>query len=187
MAAVSMNLEVLKSNFIVEQEALVIYNKTKNLLDNSIDDIRNISHSMVSSTLFHSGLVFAIKEFVDKMVLPQNISITYNLENYTTTQPIEVESSLLRIIQESVNNSIKHAKASFIHIELLNNLEHQINLVIADNGIGFNKEKNQNGIGINNIEARAQSLKGKVVIESNKTMGTKLFIQIPLIQIVANG
>jgi two-component system, NarL family, sensor kinase len=181
MAAASMNLQALKEK-ITDENAKIIFSKTNQLLNSSIDEVRQLSHTMVSSTLLHAGLVDAINDFINKLVLPDSISISTQLTNYTTKQPIEIESSLLRIIQESVTNSIKHAKASSIKIELSNNTKNEILLKIIDDGNGFDQMNlsKSAGIGIHNIEARTQALNGKLQIETEEKIGTSITVQIPL-------
>ncbi len=181
MADTSMTLQALKPN-INDEKPYTLFNKTNDLLNSAIKEMRDVSHSMVSSTLFHSGLINAIKEFIEKIELPNNLKIILNLDSYTVKQPIEVESSLYRIIQESVNNALKHAKATLITINLKNDFS-QLVLLIEDNGIGFTETefKTKDGIGLNNLAARAQSLKGILKFNSQKGNGTKILVQIPII------
>ena len=181
MIATSMNLQALKSN-IADANAVAIFNKANDLLNNAIKEVREVSHSMVSSALLHSGLANAIKDFVEKIELPATMQIQLFLDGYSVKQPIEIESSLYRIVQESVNNAIKHAKATLIKIELKNEGS-QLILLIEDNGVGFTASelKNKDGIGLNNLEARAQSLKGFLKFDSIKNAGTKILVQIPIV------
>ena len=96
--------------------------------------------------------------------------------------PIEpiVEKVLYRIIQESVNNAIKHAQASQMTIDITKNNAF-VDAVISDNGIGFDSAKNTGaeGIGLKNIYDRVAFLKGFVNIESALNSGTKIEIRIP--------
>ena len=181
MIATSMNLQALKSN-IADANAVAIFNKANDLLNNAIKEVREVSHSMVSSALLNSGLANAIKDFVEKIELPATMQIQLFLDGYSVKQPIEIESSLYRIVQESVNNAIKHAKATVIKIELKNEGS-QLMLLIEDNGVGFTASelKNKDGIGLNNLEARAQSLKGFLKFDSIKNAGTKILVQIPIV------
>jgi signal transduction histidine kinase len=93
----------------------------------------------------------------------------------------DIETVLYRVIQESVNNVIKHAKASQLDISLVKD-SHGLSITIEDNGIGFNKEEiaNHDGIGLKNIQSRIIFLKGTVEWDSQKGKGTVVVINIPL-------
>jgi two-component system, NarL family, sensor kinase len=92
-----------------------------------------------------------------------------------------IEINLYRIIQELISNILKHAKASEVSIQLLKK-ETYLNIVVEDNGIGFdvNQVKNKKGMGLKNIESRVNSLGGEFNIDSGKGAGTTITINIPI-------
>jgi len=86
---------------------------------------------------------------------------------------------LFRIIQEQLNNIIKHAEASAILIRLITD-EGQLMLVIADNGKGFDTSINKKGLGINNIISRTELFNGKVQVDTSPGEGCTMIITVPL-------
>ena len=91
-----------------------------------------------------------------------------------------INNILYRIIQEGINNTLKHAKATELHISLEKD-EEAVRLSIEDNGVGFNTDqKGINGIGLENIYSRVQYLKGTLDLDSKENEGTLIAIFIPL-------
>jgi two-component system, NarL family, sensor kinase len=92
-----------------------------------------------------------------------------------------IEINLYRIIQELISNILKHSKASEVSIQLLKKVA-RLNIVVEDNGIGFDIDqiKNKKGMGLKNIESRVDSLKGEFNIDSGKGAGTTITIEIPV-------
>lgn len=159
-------------------------NKLQNsiaILDDSIKEIRNISHNMVPDVLIKYGLCKAIYDFVTKINNTQKIAIEYECNGFMENTLNETDKLMLyRIVQESVSNAIKYAQASIITI-LLSADEYEISLLLSDNGKGFDMDnaKEKGGIGLKNIQLRTDYLKGKLEIESSSN-GTTIIVEIPL-------
>jgi two-component system, NarL family, sensor kinase len=160
-------------------KAKEIFEKAVDLANESAKEVRTISHQMMPNALIKSGLASAIREFLQNIDL-QNLKI--NLEVNNLSEPLEptTEKVLYRVIQELVNNVIKHAKANILNISIDKN-DAFILAKIEDNGQGFNSEKPDfEGIGLKNIKDRISFLKGDIKIESRKNLGTKVLISIPI-------
>jgi signal transduction histidine kinase len=90
-----------------------------------------------------------------------------------------LEMNLFRILQESLQNIIKHAKAKHVFVSF--KVENQeLYFSVKDDGVGFDTTQKAKGIGLKNIQSRVQNMKGIVVFTSNKHIGTKIDIRIPL-------
>lgn len=159
-------------------------NKLQNsiaILDDTIKEIRNISHNMVPDVLIKYGLCKAINDFVTRINNTKKIAIEYECNGFMENTLNETDKLMLyRIVQESVSNAIKYAQASIITI-LLSADEYEISLLLSDNGKGFDIEnaKEKGGIGLKNIQLRTDYLKGKLEIESSSN-GTTIIVEIPL-------
>jgi len=94
--------------------------------------------------------------------------------------PEELELSLYRIIDELINNILKHAKATEVSIQLIEH-EDMLNVIIEDNGIGFEYDPNNKnyGMGLSNITTRVNHFEGKFQIDSSIGNGTTMIIDIP--------
>lgn len=147
------------------------------LINNSIREIRSLTTKYVS-TLRNINL----KELVDMLVdvLNQNTSIktvfTYHIEKEISDD--ELKLNIYRIIQEQVNNILKHANPSSVLISLKASAN-TIYLTTIDNGIGFILKKKKDGIGISNMINRVESFNGKIEIASSPGNGCSIQIEIP--------
>ncbi len=142
------------------------------------EETRNLSHSLDSGTLKHFGLNTALVDLADAIKEAKDIDI--NLE--VTLQQIdnvEVSLNLYRIIQELFNNTLKHANATKISLELTQTQDNHISLIYEDNGIGFDeKEVKEKGMGLANLKLRTENINGHLTIDSNTGKGSTFIIEI---------
>ena len=181
MSEVKMNLSSLayKLTSLTPQEAALL-EKTMALTDESCKEVRTVSHNMMPNALLKSGLSSAIKTFVDK-IDHKKLKVNLHSEGLDNRLPDTVEIVLYRVIQETVNNVIKHAKANQLDIAIIKDVD-GLSCTIEDNGIGFNfNDKNlTEGIGLKNIQARITYLQGTVEWDAIPNKGTLVSIHIPM-------
>jgi two-component system NarL family sensor kinase len=178
---VKMNMEILMERFLVKQpDADQLAEKTMAMVDESCTEVRSIAHQMMPNALIKSGLVAALRDFINKIPAEK---LKISMETKGIDKPLEstTETVLYRVIQESVNNVIKHANATSLDILLLCDAN-EITVSIEDNGRGFNTADNSKftGIGLKNMISRVEYLKGSVDISSSPGKGTLVAIFIPL-------
>jgi two-component system NarL family sensor kinase len=181
-SAVRMNLSSLMERVVlINADEQALAEKTLAMVDESCKEVRTIAHQMMPNILLKTGLASAIKDFVNK-IDSQHLKI--NLEAYGLDERLDnnVEIVLYRVVQECVNNVIKHSKANRLDINLTRE-ERDISVTIEDNGVGFNTADKLKfeGIGLKNIITRVKYLKGSVDISSDQNKGTLVAIYIPLI------
>jgi signal transduction histidine kinase len=142
--------------------------------------LREVAFSMMPRQLQRKGINEAIQEMLTRM--NHDDSIKVNLYSDQLLLDKEKEIHIFRIAQEILNNIWKHANATEITLELLDQ-DKKIVLHVADNGIGFDKNwvfKNSNGLGLHNIMARAEILKARIFLQSrHEVNGTDYLIEIP--------
>lgn len=180
-SAVKMNLSALADHIQFEDHhAEKMFDKTLLLVDESCKEVRVISHQMAPNILLKSGLATAVRDFIDKIDARK---LKVNLSTLGLNERLDqnVEMVLYRVIQEAVNNVIKHAEANSLDIQLSKD-EEGINAMIEDNGKGFdsNSVNDFEGIGLKNIKSRVEYLKGQVDFSSTQGAGTLVAIFIPL-------
>ena len=177
--ALKMNLVGINNHITFENpKAKEIFEKAVDLANETAKEVRAISHQMMPNALIKSGLASAIREFLANLET-QNLKINLAVNNLNTPLEPTIEKVLYRVIQEAVNNVIKHAKATELNIAIDKNKENVL-AKIADNGQGFDTKRLENeGIGLKNIKDRIAYLKGDIKIESTKKSGTIIFISIP--------
>lgn len=181
ISAAWLNLKALSnqmSNASAEEVQLI--GKTIALVDESCKEVRQVSHNMMPNALLMKGLVNAVKEFLGQ-IDQRSIRINLQTEGLNTPIPSHIESVLYRIIQETVNNVLKHAKASELDISIHQEKD-AIDVMIEDNGKGFNKNQlaEDAGIGLQNIRSRIDYLRGTVEWNTAPGKGTVVAIYIPL-------
>jgi signal transduction histidine kinase len=156
-----------------------MFNKTLELVKESCNEVRQVSHNMMPNALLRKGLVNAVREFISQLNTGK-LSIHLATEELKNPLPSHVETILYRVIQESVNNVVKHAQASVLDISI-NQDGAGIDVMIEDNGKGFDPSISRptDGIGLQNISSRIQYLKGTVEWDSAPGRGTLVAIHIP--------
>lgn len=152
------------------------------ILDDAIAETRGISHQMMPRALSEAGLIPALQDMLEKSLGQTEIKFEFEEHGIGDKRFDErMEISLYRISQELVNNIIKHSGAKAVSVQLLATKSHLI-LVVEDNGKGFEfgDPSTQNGIGLMNINTRAQSVHGDVNYQPSPEQGTVATIRIPL-------
>ena len=153
---------------------------TEELLGKAIADLRDISKSLNTEKIGESGLAKAIQMELDIIGRITNLKYFFNGENFESHLSKEVSTIIFRIVQELLNNIVKHAQASEIIVTLTSNHQHTT-IEISDNGKGFEQEKLDlltTGIGLGNIQQRCRLINGKCTIHSKKGAGTNVSITI---------
>lgn len=148
-------------------------------LDETISDLRQISHDLMPETLLNYGLIKSLEDYFIE-IRKNNPNQNIKFETYGNVIQLhqEKELAIYRIILELVANSLKYAQAKEIFIQLVYD-ENNINLTVEDDGIGFIIEQNHSGIGMKTIESRVKFLKGEVEVNSKINHGTSFFIHFP--------
>ncbi len=179
LIATKLNLEGLKTKNTPEEKEKIIRNVV-DLVNDSVKEVRSVSHNIMPNALVQSNLYYAIKEFVEKMD-SSTLKIIFHAELQTKKINKNIEIVTYRIIQECVNNVIKHARASRLDITLDID-EELMNIIIEDNGVGFDVQEaiKKNGIGLQNIKTRVAFLKATIDIDSKINNGTAIVFHIPI-------
>jgi signal transduction histidine kinase len=164
----------------VQREGL---RKVRATLDQIEEDLRRLSHELRPSILDDLGLPAALEFLTQGLSKRAKISIRVECD-HECRFPLLVETSLYRIVQESLNNAVKHAHATEVLITLRCNTD-AVGCSIRDNGVGFDAEKpsigrGERGFGLGAMRERAEALGGALSVVSAPGMGTEVFVRIPL-------
>lgn len=176
LAAVKLHFHAFKKN---EDGNTGFFSKGSELLDGAVDEVREISHNMLSGVLSKFGLVAALEDLCNTLESSKQLSVSLHAHHLDARLDMQIELNIYRIIQELVSNILKHSGATEIIIQL-NRYESELIVTVEDNGAGFdNAIQRKRGIGLQNIDSRVQSLKGRWHIDSGKGQGTIVTIEIP--------
>ena len=181
MSAAKMNLSAYEHDVTFSSdEQKESFEKIISLIDTGCKEIRAVSHSMMPNALLKNSLDAAIREFTDKLD-HKSLKVHLYTEGFDKPFNSNIETVLYRVIQECVNNVIKHSGANVLDISLIKETK-DISATIEDNGSGFDSLDNQNkeGIGLKNIRTRIEYLKGTVDFKSKPGEGTLVALHIPL-------
>lgn len=146
-------------------------------LDNAVVELREISHHLQPAFFGNKQLSAAIKEFAEQLNLKQNCVFEVYVEDTLESMNANLKLNCYRIVTELMQNINKHAKATNASVQVINN-DNQIQMIIDDNGIGFNVMQTSDGIGLLNIKNRVEVCKGKINIDSSSS-GTSIIIDLP--------
>ncbi len=151
------------------------------MLDHAVEEIRRISHNLAPPSLHNFDLIEAIQQFclTQNAAHPVNISFQYFGNKLALKK--ENETAIYRIVQELVNNTIKHSQATEALVQI-NNRGHQLTITVEDNGKGFDPKSPSKGIGLQNIRSRVDFLKADLDLNSG-ARGTTFSIEIDLTKI----
>ncbi|MBS1615111.1 MAG: tetratricopeptide repeat protein [Bacteroidetes bacterium] len=182
MSAARMNLSAYEHEDIIrspgQSEAL---EKALLLVDQSCSELRNVSHNMMPNALLKNNLAAAVRSFISQ-IDQRRLAVHLHTEGLDERLDANLEAMLYRIIQECVNNVIKHSGANTLDLSLRNDAE-GITVSIEDNGCGFSipvPNSDHEGIGLKNIRTRMDYLRGSMEIDSAPGRGTVIMLQVPV-------
>lgn len=147
------------------------------LLDTAVAEVRSISQNLQPGALNRLGLIPAVNDLINRYDIEGGPDIHFQHFDIPVKLDQQVALVIYRIIQEVLNNAIKHACASEILVQL--NKEHdEIVIHIEDDGVGFDPQKRHSGMGLDNIKSRVNYLKGTMEIDSRPKQGTSFLIHV---------
>ncbi|HND86690.1 MAG TPA: sensor histidine kinase [Saprospiraceae bacterium] len=153
--------------------------KLRNLLDDTVSEIRHIARNMQPSALMEFGLVVALRDLTGRVRGQHSPTIAFQHIGDFEGLDETVALNCYRIVQELLQNSLKHAQASEILVQI-NHTDQQIALLVEDDGKGFDPETMKKGMGTDNIARRVQFLKGELSIHTAPGEGTSTLATIPV-------
>lgn len=181
LSAAKINLSALSNKIqFAGEDQLKFYNRTQEIIDECCREVRTMSHQMMPNMLIQCGLIEAVRELAQKMDSP-GMKVNFHAHGSGTGLDASTEIILYRIIQECVNNVMKHSEASLLEIQIICD-DNEVGITIEDNGKGFlvSGATQKGGLGIQNIMNRVEYIKGKVNFDSTPGNGTHIYIEVPV-------
>ncbi len=157
--------------------------ETKQMLDDTISSVRRISRDLMPSTLEKFGFIQAIKELCERFQATSKIEIRFIEQGDIPAVSKQRELMIFRIVQELLNNAVKHSQATLIQVGVV--AEEALTLYVEDDGTGFDAEAQKRdkqsgkGLGLFNIENRARLLNANLTFETGRTKGSKTILTLP--------
>lgn len=158
--------------------------RSKELVAQVIQAMRQLSHSLSPDCLEHQGLQALIAQQLQQLEKTNQYTTKFTVNGYAEQRNLQKEMMVLRIVQELLNNIVKHAKATSISIDMAFQQD-QLTIAVKDNGVGFDNGLAQSttapssGLGSLNLQKRIQMIDGSINITSSPGNGTKVVITVP--------
>ena len=178
LSGVKFSLTNMKDNLIVTPDNMVVFERSLDMIDTSIKELRRVAHNMMPEMLVKFGLDEAVKEYCNSVNATKLLTVKY--QSFGMTERLDSSSEIIiyRIIQELLNNVLKHAAASEVLVQIIRE-GNRLNVLVEDNGKGFDSAllENNKGAGWANIKSRVDYLKGRLDIQSDLNKGTSVTIE----------
>ena len=178
LSGVKFSLSNMKDNLIITPDNMAVFERSLDMIDTSIKELRRVAHNMMPEMLTKFGLDEALKEYCNTINATKLLTVKYQSLGMEARLDKSTEIIVYRIIQELLNNILKHAAASEVFVQLIRE-NNRLNIVVEDNGKGFDTvflEKNK-GAGWINIRSRVEYLKGQLDVHSEPGKGTFVNIE----------
>ncbi len=173
LSAVKLNVGGLRKYVSYDGESSIL--SSEQTIDHAIEEIRHIIRDLTPRNIDERGLIsvlYDLKMQFEKLAdIKINISLPQTIERF----PLQFEISLYRIVQEILNNSIKHSHAQNIFLSL-EDYHNKIEITVRDDGMGFERNAISEGSGLKNIDARVKLNQGRYLLETAPSRGTLYFI-----------
>lgn len=180
LSGIKYSLNTMKGNLVMTPDNAQAFERSIDMLDSSINEMRRVAHNMMPENLVKFGLDTALKDFCNDINQSRALKVNYQsigLQHAVVDQITAI--TIYRIVQELLNNILKHAGAQNAIVQVSKSDE-KISVTVEDDGRGFDtsildKEK---GIGWSNIKNRVEFLKGKLDVNSQAGKGTSILIEL---------
>jgi len=180
LSGIKYSFNTMKGNLIMTPENAQAFERSMDMLDSSIKEMRRVAHNMMPEALVKFGLDTALKDFCTDIHNAGALQLAYQsigLNGVTIDQTTAI--TIYRIVQELINNTMKHAAAKTALVQVTKT-DNQLTITVEDDGRGFDKAIliQAKGIGWSSINNRVEFLKGKIDVQSEKEKGTSVHIEI---------
>ncbi|MBL7738108.1 MAG: sensor histidine kinase [Chitinophagaceae bacterium] len=181
LSGIKYSLNTMKGNLVMTPENAQAFERSIDMLDSSIKEMRRVAHNMMPEALVKFGLDTALRDFCNDINQSGALKVSYQsigLENAVVEQTTAI--TIYRIVQELLNNTIKHAAATQAIVQV-SKADGLLSVTVEDDGRGFDTGilSRAKGIGWSNIQNRVEFLKGKLDVNSHKEKGTSVLIELP--------
>lgn len=178
LSGVKFSLSNMKDNLVITPDNMAVFERSLDMLDTSIRELRRVAHNMMPEMLTKFGLDEALKEYCNTINATKLVTVKYQSLGMESRLDQSTEIIVFRIVQELLNNIMKHASATEALVQLIRE-NNRLNVMVEDNGKGFDQGLTENGDGAGwvNIRSRVDYLKGQLDIHTEAGKGTMVNIE----------
>lgn len=182
LAGIKYSMNALRGNLVMTADMARSFERSIDMLDSSIHELRRVAHNLMPEALLRFGLDAALRDYCQELGQTGTPRVTYQSIGL---DPLDADSAsqlhIYRIAQELVHNACKHAHASQVLVQV-SAMGRLVSVTVEDDGIGFDPLtlKSAQGIGLANLENRARMLHGRVDVQSAPGKGTSVHVELKL-------
>lgn len=182
LSGIKYSFNTMKGNLVMTPDNAQAFERGMDLLDSSIREMRRVAHNMMPEALVKFGLDTALRDFCEDVNRSGVLKVTYQSIGLQGAEPDQTRAiTIYRIVQELLNNTIKHAAATSALVQVSRD-ENQLSVTVEDDGKGFDTAvlRESKGMGWYNIQNRIDFLKGHLDVDSRPGKGTSVHIEISI-------
>lgn len=182
LSGIKYSFNSMKENLVMTPDNQRAFERSMDMLDSSIKEMRRVAHNMMPESLVKFGLDTALKDFCHDINQSGALNVNYQSIGLADAQLDQTTSiTVYRIVQELISNTIKHASAQTAIVQV-SAADRLLSVTVEDDGKGFDTSiiKRVQGIGWSNIQHRVDFLKGKLDVDSQPGKGTSVQIEFEL-------
>jgi signal transduction histidine kinase len=180
LSGVKYSLTNMKSTVVIDADSAMVFERSLDMLDHSIAELRRVAHNMMPEVLVRFGLAEAIKSYCDSVHQSGIVEVNFQEVGPVKRFKSNKEIMVYRIIQELLNNAAKHAQATRVLVQL-DGVDNELIVTVEDNGQGFDASHQENkGSGLTSIQSRMDYLQGVMDIKSDPGHGTSFQLTVPI-------
>jgi len=178
LSGVKLSFSNIKGNMIIPSKNVKSFDNALDMLDTSIKELRRVAHNMMPEGLVKFGLKDALADFCESLNASLSMKVKFQFFGEFKRIEQKVEIGAYRIVQELMNNAVKHAEADELMVQMVQEPT-RLCLIVQDNGKGFdtNAVKQGNGIGLSSVKTRIDALNGRIDIHSEIGKGNEFTIE----------
>jgi two-component system, NarL family, sensor kinase len=178
LTGVKSALSNAKGNMVIDQEGVQDFNRAIEILNSSIVELRRVAHNMMPEALVKFGLKDTLKDFCNELSKVNRMQIVFQFFGQFERVDSNMEINSYRILQELVNNALKHSEATEMIIQMIQE-PRRLCFIVFDNGKGFDAGllQTSKGNGLAGIRSRVESFNGNLEISSNTGKGTEITVE----------
>lgn len=180
LSGIKFSFQTMKGNMVMTPDNQLAFERSMDMIDSSIKEMRRVAHNMMPEALVRFGLNTALKDFCNEINQSGALQISYQsigLENEVVEQTKAV--NIYRIVQELINNTLKHAAARTAIVQVSKKGD-SFSITVEDDGKGFDPKLVQEvrGIGWTNIRSRVEYMKGTIDVQSEPGKGVSVHVEV---------
>ncbi|GAO45525.1 putative two-component histidine kinase [Flavihumibacter petaseus NBRC 106054] len=182
LSGIKFSFNTMKENMVMTPDNRLAFERSMDMLDSSIKEMRRVAHNMMPESLMMFGLEAALKDFCNDITRSGALNVSYQSVGFDGVLLEQTTAvTVYRIVQELINNTLKHAAAGTAIVQLTKT-DNRLSVTVEDDGKGFDASmvKSSTGMGWRNIRHRIDFLKGKLDVDSQPDKGTSVHIELDI-------